>query len=145
MRIRRGGIISAATAAVMLLSVSAATAEDYLWSSYWYRATSGMESGRWGDEQYSQVLYRHCSGTRTGSGSVPYNTDIQVHQVVSRWPDTDYDKKTFSECFGGYMYQSNGEWHNLPLADYYFSVEAVRGGKGELDVELIMVDDTAAD
>ncbi|MER7001300.1 hypothetical protein [Streptomyces sp. NPDC000410] len=145
MRIRRAGIISVITAAVTLLSVSAATAEDFLWSSYWRDATAGMESRRWGDEQYSQVLYRNCSGTRSSSGSYPYNTDVQMHRVVDNWPDTDYDNKTFSECFKGYMHQSNGEWKDLPKGSYYFSVEAVRGGVGKLDVEVIMVDNTAAD
>ncbi|MFB9388268.1 hypothetical protein ACFPM3_30485 [Streptomyces coeruleoprunus] len=145
MRIRRTGIISAATAAVTLLSVSAATAEDFLWSGYWREATAGMESRRWSDEQYSQVLYRNCSGPRSSSGSKPYNTDIQMHRDISAWPDADYDNKTFSECFKGYMHQSNGEWHDLPKGQYYFSVEAVRGGVGKLDVEVVMVDNTSAD
>jgi hypothetical protein len=30
------------------------------------------------------------------------------------------------------MYQSDGEWHDLPSGNYYFSVEGVYGGVGQL-------------
>ena len=145
MRIRRGGIVATITAAVTLLSMSTATAEDYLWTSYFFQVSKGQESRRWADEQYSEVIYRNCSGTRSSGGSDPYATDIQMHRDISAWPDADYDTGHFTNCFKGYMYQSDGEWHDLPSGNYYFSVEGVYGGVGQLDVEVIFVDNTAAD
>lgn len=125
--------------------MSAATAEDYLWTSYFFEVSKGKESRRWGDEQYSQVIYRNCSGPESSGGSKPNKTDIQMHRDISAWPDADYDNKSYTNCFDGYMEQSKGEWHDLPSGDYYFSVEGVYGGVGKLSVEVIFVDNTAAD
>ncbi|MER5359190.1 hypothetical protein [Streptomyces sp. NPDC002785] len=145
MRIRRAGIVASATAAATLLSMSAASAEDYLWYGHWRDAGKGAESRRWGDEKYSEVIYRNCSGARSSGGSTPYKTDVQMHRAMSMWPDTNYATKSFTECFKGYMHQSKGAWHDLPKGTYYFSVAGVWGGVGRLDVELVMVDNTAAD
>lgn len=128
-----------------MLSMSTAWAEDFLWSSYFYNVSKGQESRRWADEQYSEVMYRNCSGPESSGGSTPYKTTIQMHRDISAWPDADYDTKTYTECFKGYMHQSDGAWHDLPKGDYYFSVNGVWGGVGKLDVEVIMVDNTAAD
>jgi len=128
-----------------MLSMSSASAEDYLWSGYWYNANKGAESRTWSDEKYSEVLYRFCSGPRSDNGSTPYKTAVQMHRDISMWPDANYDTKSFTECFGGYMHQSKGAWHDLPKGTYYFSVEGVWGGVGRLSVEKVMVDTTAAD
>ncbi len=129
------------------LSITAAHADswDWLWSSYFFEVSKGKESRRWTESQYSELIYRQCSGPRSSGGSTPYKTTAQYHRDISAWPDADYDTKTFTNCFGGYMHESRGTWHNLPKGSYYFSVNGVWGGVGKLSVDTVAVDNTAAD
>lgn len=135
----RGTIITFVTAASTALSITTASAEDNLWYSYLFEAPVGFASRTWSDVSYSEVIFRNCSGP-----SAPYNVSIQMHRYRELWPNDDYDTKTFTKCFDGYMNQSYGEWHDLPDGRFYFDITGI-GGSSKVSVERVYVDNTAAD
>lgn len=138
-RSRRGATVAALTAVITGLSVTTASAEDSLWDSYIFEGPVGFKSRTWSDEKYSEVIFRNCSGP-----SAPYNVKVQMHRYRAAWPDDDYDTKTFTKCFDGYMAQSYGEWNDLPDGRYYFELAGI-GGSSKVNVEVVFVDNTAAD
>ncbi|MFI9760822.1 hypothetical protein ACIHFB_23075 [Streptomyces sp. NPDC051963] len=119
--------------------MTTASAEDSLWDSYLFEAPVGFKSRTWSDEKYSEVIFRNCSGP-----SDPYNVKVQMHRYRELWPNDDYDTKTFTKCFDGYMAQSHGEWTGLPDGRFYFDIAGI-GGSSEVSVEVVFVDNTAAD
>ncbi|MFG2228288.1 hypothetical protein [Streptomyces sp. NPDC048644] len=116
--------------------MSTAHAADFTWRSHIRDGGPGFESRRWGDEQYSELMFWTCSGGNS--------VTAQYHRDISAWPDADYDAKTFTNCFNGQYSQSQGEWHNLPNGTYYFGINSVGGGS-KVDVRDVLVDTTAAD
>ncbi|MGP3952179.1 hypothetical protein [Streptomyces sp. 7N604] len=111
---------------------------DYLWRSYWYNATEGMESRYWEDSQFTEIMYVTCSSSSNTS------TDVELWKEINNWPDESRGDRRFTACFNGYMSHSDGEWHDLPSDKYYFEISDIAGSSW-LDVDDVLVDNTLAD
>ncbi|MET8446991.1 MULTISPECIES: hypothetical protein [Streptomyces] len=139
--IKRVSTVAGLAAAAVLAAAPGAWAN---WSSYINSWTDGDTSRTWADESYSQVQFTGCTAQ--------YATTKQV--VVQLW-DYDalssndyYGSKTFTNCFNGASYTSNGEWTGLPTEpDFYFETSKVGQGGSccLLNVKSVYVDTTKAD
>lgn len=135
----RGTIITSVTAAATAFSITTASAEDSLWDSFLFEAPVGFKSRTWSDVSYSEVIFRNCSGP-----SSPYNVSVQMHRYREAWPNDDYATQKYIKCFEGYMAQSHHEWTGLPEGRFYFDIAGI-GGSSAVSVEVVFVDNTAAD
>ncbi|HEY3016615.1 MAG TPA: hypothetical protein VGJ41_15980 [Nocardioides sp.] len=136
----RVGIVGAGVVATVGLSATAALAN---WSSYISSWTDGDQSRRWADSAYSQVQFKGCFAQYGTTDSV----NIQLNRDISGLPDAHYDTKTFTNCFNGSNYWSNGEWTSLPSGNYYFEATKVAQGGSccLLFVDYVYQDTTSAD
>ncbi|MGW7069390.1 hypothetical protein ACWGII_14480 [Streptomyces sp. NPDC054855] len=127
-------------AAASLLLVAAPSANASVHSISVRDGTTGDESIRWADEQYSELRFIHCNSESDESVDVSYWRDISLY------PDTQYDQKTFTACFkwsDGDV--SRGEWRGLPKGNYYFQLGLVDDTSSHHVTAAASVDTTAAD
>jgi len=99
-------------------------------------AGSGFQSRRWSDTSYSQVKFQECVNGFDDSVGVDLREDI------NNFPDKDYGTKTFTNCFNGWNYTSNGEWSGLESGNYFFQLTNMAG---LLAVTTVYQDTTSAD
>ncbi|MET8579133.1 hypothetical protein [Streptomyces sp. NPDC005012] len=102
-------------------------------------------SRTWTDSgTYSQVQFTNCFAENGTSKSV----------VVKLWatdylPDVGLDSKTFTNCFNGAGYVSNGEWTDIPSGEHSLQFEPTKIAQGGdcclLNVSRVYVDTTQAD
>ncbi|WP_399088941.1 hypothetical protein ACGH2B_15110 [Streptomyces sp. BBFR2] len=127
--------------ALLLATAPAAWAN---WTSSVKDGGDGFESRRWADGSYSQLWWKGCYVS--GSGSTSHNADVRYYRDLPFQPDPGYDEKRFTACFNS-SDSSMGEWHNLPSGNYYFAITGVsnKAGNAYVDVEKVAVDTSAAD
>ena len=116
------------------------------WSSYISSWTDGDESRRWADQgTYSQVMFRDCFAQYGSQDSVV----VKLWKDISFSPDQNLGGKTFTNCFNGSGYWSNGEWTNVPSGDntLYFEADKIAQGGSccLLFVSEVYVDTSKAD
>jgi hypothetical protein len=109
-------------------------------TSYINAATDGFQSRRWADESYTEVQFTGCTA-EYGSRKVT----VDMREDISNWPDTDYGSATFTNCFNGASYVSDGQWTGLEQGNYFFDLTKVGDGGGLLDVKTVYQDTTQAD
>ncbi|SFK92721.1 MULTISPECIES: hypothetical protein [Streptomyces] len=143
--IRRAALVAAAMASIGLINAPSASAN---WSSYISSWTDGEESRRWEDQgTYSQVQFRDCFAQNAGSSNQKVTLTERVD--ISFSPDKVLDSKTFSNCFKGSSYWSNGEWTDVPSGTNTLYFRADKIGQGGscclLFVSEVYVDTSKAD
>lgn len=115
-----GRAVSAAVLSAVALAVTATPAFAN-WESYIQGASSGFQSHRWSDTSYSQVKFQECVNGYDDSVGVDMREDI------NNLPDKDYGTKTFTNCFNGWNYTSNGQWSGLESGNYFFQLKNMSG------------------
>ncbi|MEU0525993.1 hypothetical protein [Streptomyces niveus] len=113
------------------------------WSSYMEGVTSGFESRRWDDVDYTEVRWTGC---HTGSWDSFDWAQLEVWQDRSLQPDKNWGQKTATNCFEGPSSVSAGEWTGLAAGQHYFEICNINGGfTQQLWVNNVYVDTTSAD
>ncbi|WP_326767549.1 hypothetical protein OG978_26225 [Streptomyces sp. NBC_01591] len=108
------------------------------WSSSMSGVMSGFESSRWDDEQYSEIRFTGCDQGYATS------VDVNLWEDVSLNYDNYKGDATFTNCFNSSTAVSAGEWHDLPVNDFYFKLGSI-GGSNQMWARDVYIDTTAAD
>ncbi|MEU8877140.1 hypothetical protein AB0D24_39615 [Streptomyces javensis] len=113
------------------------------WSSYLEGVTTGFQSRRWDDVDYTEIRFTGC---HTGAWDSSHFSTLDLRQDRSLQPDRSWGKKTASNCFEGSSSVSAGEWTGLAAGKHFFEIYSINGGfTQQLWVKNVYVDTTHAD
>lgn len=143
--LRRIALVGATMATLGLANMPTASAN---WDSYISSWTDNHESRRWEDQgTYSQVMFDNCFAQYAGSADQKVAVSERVD--ISLLPDKSLGAKTFTNCFKGAGYWSNGEWTNVPsgVNNLFFRTDKIGTGGSccLLFVSTVLVDTSQAD
>lgn len=143
--LRRIALVGATMATLGLANMPTASAN---WVSYISSWTDGQESHRWEDQgTYSQIQFRDCFAQYASDANQKVALTERV--AIDLWPDGKLDSKTFTNCFKGTNYWSNGEWTDVPsgVNTLYFRADKIGTGSSccLLFVSEVDVDTSQAD
>ncbi|MDF6019187.1 hypothetical protein [Streptomyces sp. JH34] len=139
--VKRAGAALAATAALVMVNPSTASAN---WSSYINSWTDGEKSRTWEDQgTYSQIQFTDCFAQYGTTKSVV----VKLWHYYSVLPNESLGTKTFTACFDGST--SNGQWTNVPSGTNTLQFEADKVAQGGscclLNVGTVYVDTSKSD